>query len=108
MMVFARAVNFISKATCVMADTQVRAPSYNPFASYEVDVKDLTYRQDGGRSYPVRVFQPRGAGPFPAVVEVHGGAWMRGDIYQNELLDARVAASGVVVAAVDFRLSDDA
>ena len=91
-----------------MADTRVRAPSYNPFASYEVEVKDIVYRQDGGRTYPARVFQPRGQGPFPAVVEVHGGAWMRGDIYQNELLDTRLAASGVVVATVDFRLSDEA
>src|SRR5262245_37432310 len=93
---------------CVMAQTEVRAPAYNPFSRYEVQVKDLVYRRDGAREYPVRIFQPRGEGPFPAVVEVHGGAWMRGDIYQNELLDTRVASSGVVVAAVDFRLSDEA
>src|SRR5581483_1829281 len=91
-----------------MAQTDVRAPAYSPYATYEVEIKDLVYRQDGARSYPVRIFQPRGQGPFPAVVEVHGGAWMRGDIFQNELLASRVAASGGVVAAVDFRLSDEA
>src|SRR5690242_11282424 len=61
---FTAGIHFASKARCVMADTQVRAPSYNPFASYEVEVKDIVYRQDGGRSYPARVFQPRGQGPF--------------------------------------------
>ena len=51
-----------------------------------------------------RLYQPIGAGPFPALVEVHGGAWASGDRLNNAPLDEALAKSGIVVLAIDFRM----
>jgi acetyl esterase/lipase len=48
-----------------------------------------------------------GPGPFPAIVEVHGGAWTVGDRIQNALIDRSLASGGLVVVALDFRLAAD-
>ena len=73
--------------------------NYDPVRVCEVSVQDLEY-QDG---LAVRVYQPAGAGPFPALVDVHGGVWTNGDRTGNEVMDRALAESGIVVAAVDFR-----
>jgi acetyl esterase/lipase len=39
----------------------------------------------------------------PVVVDVHGGAWSRGDRSMGELYDRALAERGFVVAAIDFR-----
>jgi acetyl esterase/lipase len=49
------------------------------------------------------VYQPQGAGPFPLLLEVHGGAWSGSDRTLDALIDQTLAASGIVVAAIDFR-----
>ena len=43
--------------------------------AFEVDVSDVEYQP----SQLARIYRPRGAGPFPTVVDVHGGAWNTGD-----------------------------
>lgn len=80
---------------------------YDPAGSFEVASRDVEYRRDGSRSWLARVYQPQGAGPFPALLEVHGGAWNNNDRLQNEPQNLAVAASGVVVVAIDFRLGAD-
>ena len=42
--------------------------AYDPEHKCEVNVQEMEY-QDG---LAVRVYQPAGAGPFPALVDVHG------------------------------------
>ena len=76
---------------------------YNPAGSYEVDVEDVEYRRDGDESWLVRLYRPRGEGPFPALLDVHGGAWNTGDRLNDAKLDQALAASGILVAALDFR-----
>ena len=49
---------------------------YDPDRVCEITVQDLEYR-DG---LAVRVYQPKGAGPFPALLDVHGGAWSINDM----------------------------
>lgn len=71
--------------------------------SYEVEIEEVEYLRHDGTSYPARVFRPRGEGPFPAVVEAHGGAWCRGDRTNNDSVNREVASGGVVVAALEFR-----
>lgn len=70
---------------------------------YEVDVEEVAYLRHGETEYLARVFRPRGAGPFPAVVEAHGGAWCQGGRANNDAINAAVARGGVVIAALDFR-----
>ena len=55
-----------------------------------------------------RIYQPQGAGPFPTLLDLHGGAWRRKDRFAEEPMDRAIAASGVVVVAIDLRLSDEA
>lgn len=55
------------------------------------------------------VFLPSGAGPFPVVVNIHGGAFRMGS---KEMLDAPVArallAQGFAVVSINYRLSGEA
>ncbi|MDE0822663.1 MAG: alpha/beta hydrolase [Dehalococcoidia bacterium] len=76
---------------------------YDPEHSCQIIVKELEY-QDG---LAVRVYQPEGPGPFPALLDVHGGVWTNGDRTANEVMNRALAESGIVVAAVDFRQSPD-
>jgi acetyl esterase len=79
-------------------------------ARCEVETRDIEYRRtsehkDDGTPLLARLYQPKGAGgPFPAVVEVHGGAWASGDRLNNAPLDVALAKSGIVVLAIDFRM----
>ena len=81
--------------------------NYNPTRQHEVNVHELEYRNDGTASWTVTIFQPQGDGPFPALVDVHGGAWNRGDRTADEVMNRALAASGIVVAAIDFRLAPE-
>ncbi len=75
---------------------------------YEVDVRDVEYQQQTGKSWLVRIYQPKGTGPFPTIVDVHGGAWHNGDRTNNAGIDQALAARGILVAAVDFRQPPEA
>jgi acetyl esterase len=84
-----------------MANASLR---YDPAGRYEVKVEDVEYRSDGERSWLALMYQPQGPGPFPALLEIHGGAWNNGDRRNNPPLAEGLAASGVVVASIDFRM----
>ena len=72
--------------------------------SYEIDVRDIEYLRHDSGPLLARVFQPRGSGPFPLIVDMHGGAWCRGDRLNDTVMNEPLAKSGVVVAAIDFRM----
>ncbi|HEY7064211.1 MAG TPA: alpha/beta hydrolase [Chloroflexota bacterium] len=80
---------------------------YDPAARYDYKVEDIEYRREGGRSWPALTYQPQGAGPFPALLEIHGGAWNNGDRTGAPALAEGLAASGVVVASIDFRMGGE-
>jgi len=75
---------------------------------YEIDVRDVEYQRQAGKPWLARVYQPKGSGPFPTIVDVHGGAWHNGDRTNNAGIDHALAAKGIVVAAVDFRQPPEA
>ncbi len=76
--------------------------------SYEIDIEEVEYLRHGDKPFLARIFKPRGKGPFPAVVEAHGGAWCEGNRANNDTVNEAVARGGVVVAALDFRNPPDA
>ena len=78
---------------------------YDPNATFDIESTDVEYRRDGGQVWLARVIKPRGIGPFPTLLDVHGGAWANGDRLMNETTDVALAKSGIVVAAIDFRTS---
>ena len=71
--------------------------------SYEIKVEDVEYIRHGGAPQLARLYRPQGAGPFPIMVELHGGAWCRQDRLADTLIHESLARSGVIVAALDFR-----
>ena len=77
--------------------------AYDPAHECEITVHESEYQS----GLAVRIYQPAGAGPFPGLVDVHGGVWTNGDRTANEVMDWALAESGIVVAAVDFRQSPD-
>jgi acetyl esterase/lipase len=72
--------------------------------AHEITVEDVEYLRHGNTPLLARLYRPRGAGPFPMVVELHGGAWCRGDRQNDAAINEPLARSGVVVAALDFRM----
>jgi acetyl esterase len=82
--------------------------SYNPSKRYEIKVWDLEYRRDPVRTLMARIYQPQGEGPFPVLLDVHGGAWNDQDRTANAPVDERLAASGILVVAIDVRLAREA
>jgi acetyl esterase/lipase len=72
--------------------------------TYEVDIEDVEYLRHGDTPLLARLFKPRGQGPFPLIVDLHGGAWNLGDRLMDTPINEPLAKSGVVVAALDFRM----
>jgi acetyl esterase len=69
----------------------------------DVDVRDVEYQQQAGQPWLARIYRPIGPGPFPTIVDVHGGAWNSGDRTNNVQLNQALAALGVLTVAIDFR-----
>jgi len=80
----------------------------NAKKSYTIDVEDVEYLRHGDKPLLARLFKPQGSGPFPLVVDLHGGAWCMGDRSMDVAINEPLAKSGVVVAALDFRMPPDA
>ena len=60
-----------------------QALNYDPTRRYDVQTRDVEYRRDGSRSWLAMIYQPQGPGPFPAVLDIHGGAWNNGTRTDN-------------------------
>ncbi len=76
--------------------------------TYDIDIEDVEYLRHGDEPLLARLYKPQGNGPFPIIVELHGGAWCRGDRLNDSVLNEALARRGVVVAALDFRMPPDA
>jgi len=73
----------------------------------DIVTQDLVYLRHGDRAMSMRVFRPHGDSPFPAVLNLHGGAWTKGDLNECEPRDVALAQAGIVSAALDFRHAGD-
>jgi acetyl esterase/lipase len=76
--------------------------------STQYDVEDVEYLRHGDKPLLARIFKPRGAGPFPAMVECHGGAWCMSDRTTEKLRHQHMASHGIVSIALDFRSGNEA
>jgi len=76
--------------------------------TYEINERDVEYQRQAGKPWMLRIYQPQGAGPFPTIVDVHGGAWHNGDRTSNAGIDRALAARGILVAAVEFHQPPEA
>src|SRR5689334_1798316 len=78
-------------------------------ASWAAETRhDVEYGKAGDISLQMDVHVPDGKGPFPAIILVHGGAWVRGDRQWNvqplfrPLEDAKFAWF-----SISYRLAND-
>src|SRR3954467_6092339 len=82
---------------------------YNPAAQFPITVVDVDFRRNqAGRMLMARVYRPSGPGPFPTVLDLHGGAWNAKDRHAEEPMDRALAASGLLVVAIDMTLAKEA
>ena len=72
-----------------------------------IETTDVVYLEHGGKPLAMRVVAPEGNGPFPAVIDLHPGAWNRGDLTDCRDRDEALADAGIVAAAIDFRHAGD-
>jgi len=83
--------------------------AYDPAAKFELKVSEVEFRRNAaGRMLMARIYQPRGTGPFPTLLDLHGGAWNRKDRLAEEPMDRAIAASGVLVVAIDMTIAPEA
>ena len=76
--------------------------------TYDVETSDVEYLKHGETSLLASVFRPQGTGPFPIMIELHGGAWVRGNRHNGDDVNEALAKNGVIVVALDFRVPPEA
>ena len=60
---------------------------YDPKARYEISIHETEYRRSPkGRPLMARMYQPKGTGPFPVLLDLHGGAWNNKDRFANQTM----------------------
>jgi acetyl esterase len=83
--------------------------AYDPAGRFEITVREVEFRRTAaGRMLMARIYQPTGSGPFPTVMDLHGGAWNGKDRLAEEPMDRALAASGLLVVAIDMTLAPEA
>jgi len=71
------------------------------------NVENLTIPGPGGK-IPLRIYTPRGDGPFPILVFFHGGGWVVCDLDTHDNLCRSLTNSAhCVVVSVDYRLAPE-
>ena len=89
--------------------TKGTSSAYDPRARFDLAVSDVELRRNAaGRMLMARIYQPKGPGPFPTVLDLHGGAWNAKDRLAEEPMDRALAASGLLVVAVDLTRAPEA
>ncbi|HEY0301289.1 MAG TPA: alpha/beta hydrolase, partial [Rhizomicrobium sp.] len=77
---------------------------FDPNGPYDVAIEDVRFAGDDAAPQLARLYRPAGAsGPWPVLVDVHGGAWSHFDRSADMYFDRALAACGMLVAALDFR-----
>lgn len=76
-------------------------------ASSDIDVeRGLVYGAGCGAEAPgADLYKPRTAAPWPAIVLVHGGGWVRGSREEMDGIAEAAARRGYAVLNVDYRLA---
>jgi acetyl esterase/lipase len=83
--------------------------AYDPGAKHDLSVSEVELRRNStGRALTARIYQPKGPGPFPTLLDLHGGAWNGKNRLAEEPMDRALAATGLLVVAVDLTLAPEA
>lgn len=88
----------------VMVAIAHRAPAADAKAPYDI-FRDQVYVERDSGPLALDVYVPRGNGPFPAIIVVHGGAWASGTRAQLAGFAQALAEHGYTAAAISYRLA---
>lgn len=84
----------------------IAALSVQSVAAGEYDVAyGQTYAERDSGPLKADVYTPRGEGPFPGVLVVHGGAWRMGTRGQLAGVAQQLAKNGFTAVAISYRLA---
>ncbi|MBT5945730.1 MAG: alpha/beta hydrolase [Rhodospirillaceae bacterium] len=72
-----------------------------------VTTDDIEIYRHGDRPMIIRLIRPVGAGPFPAILDMHGGCWCKGGPDECSARGEVFAEAGMASAALDFRQAAD-
>lgn len=64
---------------------------------------DVPFLRIGSTELLARIYRPEGDGPFPVLLDVHGGVWSGGDRASDAVYCAALAERGILVASTDHR-----
>jgi len=96
----------LASMSAILAASLALAPVLAPAAEapYET-MRNVTYVDRADGALQADIYRPHGDGPFPAVLVVHGGAWMSGNKNQLAAIAQRLAEKGYVAVAINYRLA---
>ncbi|MGD9735020.1 MAG: alpha/beta hydrolase [Solirubrobacterales bacterium] len=72
-----------------------------------VDVHDVTIRERDGYATTAEICVPKGEGPFPTMLYMHGGGWCWGKAEYVRKLAMSIAARGHVVVNLSYALAPE-
>jgi acetyl esterase/lipase len=68
-------------------------------------IRNKIYVERQSAALAADIYRPQGAGPFPGVLVVHGGAWAMGSRAQLAAVAVALAKHGYTAAAISYRLA---
>ncbi|MBI4905890.1 MAG: alpha/beta hydrolase fold domain-containing protein [Acidobacteria bacterium] len=92
-------VLFVAAALAAQNQPQLKVPD-----SVALE-RDIDYANAHGTKLQLDVARPKGEGPFPAIVMIHGGGFRGGNRQSYVPMAVRMAERGFVAATVSYRLA---
>ncbi|KKI90406.1 esterase [Bacillus sp. SA1-12] len=79
-----------------------------PIPVNNVTIINTVITSKSGHDIPIRIYTPKGSGPFPVLVYFHGGGWVFGDLESCDNVCRYFSSeAGIVVVSVGYRLSPE-
>lgn len=92
----------------LLVQGSVSVTAYNPNNRFEIKIWEEDFREIPTRMLCARICQPIGDGPFPVLLDLHGGAWTSKDRMANVAMADAMAQSGILTVSIDLRLASEA
>src|SRR5258708_24303581 len=70
----------------------------------DIVAEDVVYHRPDDDQLLARIYRPKVGPVAAAVVSVHGGRWVAETRLTNQVIDRALAAAGILVMAIDFRM----
>jgi acetyl esterase/lipase len=87
-----------SSSTVLQADEATKTFEYET-------TRNIQYGEAAGSKLLLDAYVPKGNGPFPAVMVVHGGAWISGSKSQLSFYARALAKRGYACFSINYRLA---